>query len=100
VSLAHQALTQFIAESRNSSLDETESRTILRRVLAIPSEQAVSLQRDPTRRLHMLSQLNASNECLRRHRAALGPNAHAVLNAIAELSQSIQEPTPCRVSSK
>lgn len=98
MSLARQALTQFITGSRNSPLDEIESRTILRRVLAIPSEQAVSLQRDPTRRLRMLSLLNASNECLRRHRAALGPNAHAVLRAVEELSRTTPDVAPCRAS--
>lgn len=86
MSLAHQALTQFLAESRNNPLGEDESRAILRRVLGIPGEGAVSRQADARRRLGMLARLNASNECLRRSRVELGPNAHAVLSAIEDLS--------------
>jgi hypothetical protein len=88
VSLVQQTLTQFVAESRNNHLGEDESRAIVRRVLGIPGELAVSRQADPRRRLEMLAALNASNECLRRHRAALGPNANAVLSAVRELSRT------------
>lgn len=91
MSLAHQALTQFLAESRNNPLGEDESRAILRRVLGIPDEGAVSRQADARRRLAMLSRLNASNECLRRRRSELGPNAQAVLGAIADLSRTLRK---------
>jgi hypothetical protein len=89
VKLAHQALTQFIADSRDNPLGEDESRAIVRRVLDIPGELAVSRQPDASRRLAMLAALNASNECLRRRRAQLGPNAQAVLSAIKDLSRAI-----------
>lgn len=95
MSLVHQALTRFIAESRNNPLGEDESRAIVRRVLDIPGELAVSRQADARRRLGMLARLNASNECLRRRRAQLGPNAHAVLGAIEELSRTIAPQKMC-----
>jgi hypothetical protein len=98
MSIADRALRHFVAESRNNCLGEDESRAIVRRVLGIPGEQAVSRQADASRRLRMLALLNASNDCLRRHRAALGPNAHAVLSAMQELSRTVREVDPCRVS--
>lgn len=86
MSQTHPALTRFVARSRTVELDELESRAILRRALGIRDERAVSREADARRRLQMLALLNASNECLARYRAALGPNAHAVLSAIAELA--------------
>lgn len=81
MSLVHQALPQFIAESQDNPLGEEESRAIVRRVLDIPGEFAVSRQPDASRRLAMLAVLNASNECQRRWRAQVGPNAQVVPSA-------------------
>lgn len=95
MSLAHQALARFIADSRNNPLGEDESRAILRRVLGIPGERAVNRQADAHRRLEMLARLNASNERLRRRRAELGPNAQAVLGAIEDLSRILPGAPRC-----
>jgi hypothetical protein len=75
----------FAAESRQIELDEDESRAIVRRVLGLPDERAVNREANAARRLRMLAELNASNECLRRYRAAIGPNAWAVFKAVSEL---------------
>jgi hypothetical protein len=98
VSMVEQALAQFVAESRNNPLGEDESRAIVRRVLGIPGERAVNRLTDARRRLTMLALLNVSNECLQRHRAQLGPNAHAVLGAVQELSRTRLRPAGTALS--
>jgi hypothetical protein len=82
-------VSNLAAKALQIVLDEDESRAALRAVLGIEDEFRVSRETNAQHRLRMLSQLNASNACLRRRRIERGANALAAYEAMAELASGL-----------